>query len=210
MFVELIDHLRCLRPHEESWLVASAANTDSRSILAGVLGCPICRAEYPISNGIADFGHPPRPTTVIPPDETEALRLAALLDLTDARGYVILVGENGAHARLMQRFSDVQLLLVNPPSGLQMGAGVSGLTTSGVLPLAAGSARAVALGDMATVDDLRAAADAVRPGGRVVAPVTLDVPDDVAELARDERRWVGERAAAAAPTRPIVLRRGRD
>jgi uncharacterized protein YbaR (Trm112 family) len=210
MFVELIDHLRCPRPHEETWLVASSTRTDSRTIMEGVLGCPICRAEYPVSNGIADFGQPPRPTTVLPPDEAEALRLAALLDLTDARGYVILVGELGAHARLVQRFSDVQLLLVNPPTGLQMGAGVSGLTTNDVLPLAAGSARAAALGDVATIDDLRSTVDSVRPGGRIVAPVALDVPADVAELARDERRWVGERAAVAAPTRPVVLRRGRD
>ena len=210
MFVELIDQLRCPRPHEESWLVASAARTNSRSIVAGVLGCPVCRAEYPISNGIAHFGQPPRPTAVLPPDEAEALRLAALLDLTDSRGYVVLVGELGAHARLMQRFSDVQVLLINPPSGLELGAGVSALTTSGVLPLATGSARAVALGDAATVDELLSAVDAVRPGGRLVAPITLDVADGVAEIARDERRWVGERAVVAAPTRPVVLRRGRD
>ena len=210
MFVELIDHLRCPRPHEETWLVASSTRTDSRTIVEGVLGCPVCRAEYPISHGIARFGQPVRPTAAVSPDEAEALRLAALLDLTDSRGYIVLVGELGAHARLMQRFSDVQLLLVNPPSGVEMGGGVSGLYTSGVLPVAAGSARAAALGDTATVDELRSAAYAVRAAGRLVGPVTLEVPDDVAELARDERRWVGERAAIGAPTRPIVLRRGRD
>ena len=55
MFIELVDALRCPVAHEESWLVASATHTDARHIVDGLLGCPVCHAEYPIRQGVADF-----------------------------------------------------------------------------------------------------------------------------------------------------------
>jgi len=45
MFSELVDVLRCPRPHEESWLVLAAHRLDGRDIMAGVLGCPVCHAD---------------------------------------------------------------------------------------------------------------------------------------------------------------------
>ena len=60
MFVELVDALRCVRPHEDAWLVAATRRTEHRHILDGVLGCPVCRTEYPVRDGVADF-RPVRP-----------------------------------------------------------------------------------------------------------------------------------------------------
>src|SRR6476620_4400515 len=55
MFIELVDALRCPNTHEESWLVASADRMEARHIVSGSLGCPICKSEFPIRDGVVDF-----------------------------------------------------------------------------------------------------------------------------------------------------------
>jgi len=55
MFIELVDSLRCLSPHDETWLVAAASRMDGRHLIDGVLGCPVCRREYAIRDGTAWF-----------------------------------------------------------------------------------------------------------------------------------------------------------
>lgn len=207
MFVELIDHLRCLRPHEESWLVATADVTDERDIVEGMLGCPVCRAEYRIAGGIARFADPSTPTPPATADETEAMRLAAFLGLAEPHGFVVLTGTLGAHAPLIHRLADVHLLLVNPPPGAPMGAGLSGLTAGDWLPLASGSAHAVGLDMSATAALVHSAIAALRSGGRLVAPASLALPAGATELARDGAVWVAQRDAAPSPARPIPLRR---
>ena len=182
-----------------------------RDVVEGTLGCPICRAEYPIAAGVAHFdGGEPGTTQSELPDENEAVRLAALLDLTDARGYAILVGTTGSHAARLRELTDVQLLLVNPPPGAAMGAGVSGLTTdsaSSSLPLAAASARAIALDDVATPAQLALAVIVASPGGRILAPLALTVPEGVTELARDDHQWVAERTSAGRTSGIVKLQR---
>ena len=205
VFVELIDQLRCPHSHEDCWLVASSELTEGRDIVEGVLGCPVCRAEYPIVGGIARFSGHTLPAGAPTPDETEAMRLAALLDLADRPpGYVVLIGHLGAHARILQRFTEVHLLLVNPPAEVSVGQGVSGLTTDRLLPLAAGGAYAIAFDDRTPADMALSAVDTVRPGGRIVGPSSMLPPPGVTELARDDRTWVAERTAAQS-TRPLSI-----
>jgi uncharacterized protein YbaR (Trm112 family) len=193
VFIELIDVLRCPNAHEDSWLVLAAGRTNGRDIIDGTLGCPVCRAEYAIVNGVVRFTDEPR-ARAEPPDEGEAFRLAALLDLTGGRGYAVLVGETGNQAPRVRELTDMQLMLVNPPDGVAMGGGVSGLTSApGTLPLAAGSARAIALHRAASPALLAASLDALAPGGRLLAPVALPLPAKLSELARDERHWLAER-----------------
>ena len=50
MHSEMVDTLRCLSVHEESWLVAAADETEGRHIMRGLLGCPVCHARYPIAH----------------------------------------------------------------------------------------------------------------------------------------------------------------
>lgn len=176
--------------------------------MAGVLGCPICRAEYPIVDGVAHFDDAcgAARTPAVAADEAEAMRLAAFLDLSDPRGFAVLVGSLGAHARLVQRLTAVHLLLVDPPREIEMGQGISGLTAGGALPLAHGSARGVALDERATPALLLAASLVVRPGGRLVAPISHEVPPGITELVRDERVWIGAREPSSVSA-PIGLRR---
>lgn len=211
MFVEIVDALRCPRPHEESWLVLAARRTEERHVLEGTLGCPVCRAEYPIHDGIADF------TADAPVDRsaTGALNalspadhLAAMLNLGDALGFAVLVGAWGARAdELVELLDAPPLLLVEPPAGVKMGHGLSGIRAGATLPLATGAARAVATD---SVDPARVAeaARVTRVGGRLVAPAESRVPEGVRELVRDATVWVGERQVL--PSAPVTLhvRRG--
>ena len=55
MHIDIVDVLRCLTPHEDTWLVASIDSWSGRHILAGTLSCPVCHAVYTVSAGVADF-----------------------------------------------------------------------------------------------------------------------------------------------------------
>lgn len=203
MFIELVESLRCTRPHEETWLVAAAQRTEGRDIVTGTLGCPICGSEYPIVDGIADFAtrkRDPIPSRLESPDE--AMRLAATLDLADPNGFAILTGDWGAHAHDLAAIVENQLLLVNPPADVASGGGVSILRMDDRLPIARGSARAAAI-DSAHADVAKEVADTVRSGGRVIGPASLPLPEGLRELARDEAVWVAERELSA--TSPVTL-----
>src|SRR5919204_229605 len=79
--------------------IIDAERMEGRDVVEGTLGCPICHEEYRIVGGVAHFDRGAAGNTPgLLADESEAMRLAALLDLTDARGYAILVGETGVHA----------------------------------------------------------------------------------------------------------------
>ncbi|MHB0949095.1 MAG: hypothetical protein ACYC3Q_08530 [Gemmatimonadaceae bacterium] len=204
MHAELIDALRCPHPHADSWLVAMATRTVGRDLIEGTLGCPVCRAEYPITGGVVQFA---APLPVIPPPapgaaEEEAMRVAALLDLTDARGVALLLGAWGARAPTVQRIAPSRLLLLDPPAGVPLGGGVFAIDAGTAVPLAAGSMHAAAI-DAAhgSAHQVEAVVQAVKPGGRIVAPVAVAVPSGVMEIVRDDTVWV---AAREAPTSPVV------
>ncbi|HTK48794.1 MAG TPA: hypothetical protein VL328_12535 [Gemmatimonadaceae bacterium] len=211
MFIELVDALRCPRPHEESWLVLSATRLEARHVREGTLGCPVCHAEYPIEGGVADFRVKER-ATLAPseamPELPEAEELAAMLGLTDPLGFVVLVGAWARRADALLDLLDAPpLLLVDPPADVPIGPGLSGLRADAALPVAVGAARGVAVDD-AEAARVESAARTTRAGGRLVAPVHAALPAGVRELARDARVWVAEREAT--PSAPITLhvRRG--
>jgi len=206
MHSELVDTLRCLSVHEESWLVAAADETDGRHIMRGVLGCPVCHARYPIERGIADFSGGMRAPVALDHDEVSvsedaAVKLAAMLDLTDPSGYVILVGSWARLGAALREVVPVMVLAVNPHPDAAIGDGVSGVTTLDRIPVAASSARAIAFDVSAPAGseplELDAALGAVRPGGRVVATTAIDAPDEVAIVARDAEHWVATRTSGA-------------
>jgi hypothetical protein len=206
MHSEFVDTLRCLSVHEESWLVVAADETEGRHVMRGLLGCPVCHARYPIERGIADFTNGTRLPVALEgdapsADESAALRLAAMLDLTDPSGYVILVGEWARLGAALREIVPIPVLAVNPPPDVAMGDGVSGVTTLDRIPVAASSARAIAFAPPTLTDadslELSSALGAVRPGGRVVAGSAVPHPDDVAIVASDAEHWVATRTSGA-------------
>ena len=214
MWIELVDQLRCVNAHEDSWLVATFDRMDGRSVVDGRLGCPVCGAEYPIVDGEARFGAPAGTVAAeargaggeVRPDDEEAMRLAALLGLDAGAGTVLLAGAWGALAASLVGMVQVRALLVDPPPGVVAGEGTGVVRTDGRLPVAAGSVRGVAL-DARTAPLLPAAVTALGPRGRIVAPAGLPVPAGVTELARDDRHWVAERSAAPSSFVPLRLAR---
>jgi hypothetical protein len=203
MFVELIESLRCPREHEESALIASAKKTEARHIVEGVLGCPVCGEEFSVVDAElhvdADAG---RGASEAPSAET-AMRLAAFLELTDARGAALLLGRWAAHADQVMRITEAPLVLVNAPAGRRPDVAASILSRD-VVPFAPGSARGAAL-DASMSDALReSAVNAVRSGGRLVGDASLPLPPGVREIVRDDVMWVGEKTAASNPTPRLV------
>jgi len=223
MFLELVDTLRCVRSHEDSWLVARADVLEGRHIVEGELGCPLCEARYAIRQGVADFtadagraADTPRVARSarqrsLESDQALALRAAALLGLTEPGGLVVLAGDWSESAEaLLELIDGVQVFALDPGTELRSGGALSLARIADVLPLAASSVRGIAVDAAhATPSLLAGAARALMPNGRLIAPSSAPVPDSLRELARDEEQWV---AAAAQPSNvsapvPIALRR---
>jgi len=118
----------------------------------------------------------------------------------------VLLGAWGAHAHQLASIVETPLVLVDPPAGIVGAPGVSVLRCDGELPLAVGAARAMAIDD-GSAARVSSAVRATRAKGRVVAPVSVTVPEDVTELARDETMWVGERGAPTSPLVTLHVRR---
>jgi hypothetical protein len=196
--------------------VARADELVARHIVHGELGCPVCEARYPVRQGIADFSGdaresadartPHRPSDGSA-DEALALRAAALLGLTEPGGMVVLIGEwSAAASEILEITENVQLLALDYAPGLESGGALSLARIGDVLPLAAGSARGIALdATHATPSLLAGAALALAPGARLIAPASARLPDSLRELARDTQHWVAAAPAASNVSAPVPI-----
>jgi uncharacterized protein YbaR (Trm112 family) len=203
MFIPLVDSLRCPRQHAETWLVASIDRAENRDILEGVLGCPTCLAEYPIRDGVVYFNADAGRSSFLEPDEMEATRLAAALELIEGRMTAVLHGDWGAHAQLVRSMSPAQLILVNPPDGIVSGDGVS-ILIADTAPLAQSSADGVAV-DTGASDAMLASLDAALARGRnMLAPVAVPIPPHYVEVARDNDVWVGRLESKVTVSAPVM------
>lgn len=211
MFIEVVDAFRCPRPHELTWLVASADRLEDRDILTGELGCPVCGARYPITNGVADFrpdgARLPAPAASAAPAELpeRAIRAAALLGLMEPGGLVVLAGAWGDAAHEVAALVEgIHMLAVDPLGGVSSGFGVSVARAPGTLPMRPESVRAVALDDAhAAAPFLESSVAALKPSGRLLVPAGASLPAGIVERARDAHDWLGEKhdltALARAP-----------
>lgn len=208
MYIELVDALRCPALHEETWLVVSTTRMEARHIVTGTLGCPVCLAEYPIVDGVVDF-RSDRATTPYGAEQhapNTAMRVAAMLDLADATGFAVLLGQWGALAHDLAGIVETPLIAVDPPDGVVGSPGLSVIRCEGGLPLASGAARAIAI-DARNTARADSAVRVTRTKGRVLAPTALHMPAGVRELARDAQLWVGEREAAPSSIVTLHVRR---
>lgn len=208
MFVELIDHLRCPEPHDDSWLVLHAEESRDRHVLAGILGCPVCGKRYVVKDGTVDFsggtasGSSEAVAADAPVGDAWPLRLAAFLGLAEGGGAVALYGGWSLHAEALGDVAErVEPLAIAPPGPTHPMLSAIVPPSLERIPLATGSVRGVAMGLLATTDPSAAGAalgEAVRilrPAGRLLAPASLPLPHGVRELARDGEWWVAEREA---------------
>ena len=168
----------------------------------------MCHAEYPIADGVVDFRADRG--TALPRAEAHAssaaMRVAAMLDLADATGFAVLLGQWGALAIELAGIVETPVIAVDPPDGIVGSPGVSVIRCDGPLPLASGAARAIAI-DSHNAARAESAVRVTRTKGRVLAPAALPIPAGVRELARDHQLWVGEREAAPSPIVTLHVRR---
>ncbi|HWL38897.1 MAG TPA: hypothetical protein VNO75_01570 [Gemmatimonadaceae bacterium] len=206
MFIELLDLLRCPRPHEDTWLVASFRKVHNRFVEAATLGCPICSAEYPINDGIADF------TAGITSPSCDAQRAAAghrreelatragaFLDATEAGATMVLGGVWAYAAQSLAELTEVRVIALNPPEGVTESANVALVRVAADIPLAADSCRGAAVDAWFDAGIVAAAVGVVRQGGRVVGPAALPPPAELLVLAQDSEYWVAQKAPSLIP-----------
>ena len=209
MHIELTEMLRCPEPHGEAFLVMSTGEMLGRMVRSGILGCPICRREFPVVKGIVDFSgkgkgetgnvgdtQPTFPVSRFPFPAVDPATLQALLDLSGPGGYVVLVGAAARHAvGLAGLMGGIHFIGINAPPDLEELPVLSLLVCRGMIPLRQTVARAVVVGsDWVGSDWLAEARRVVLPGRRVVVEgEDVPVPVGLTRLAVGEGLFVGER-----------------
>lgn len=148
MFIELAEMLRCPEPHEENFCVVAPEEMVGRMIMRGVIGCPVCRREFPIRGGVAEFGSAPRTVSESGvPTLPEAEAIAALLGLGGPGGYVVLIGAaTGLAEDLAGWLAGVHFVGINPLGSSSVSPVLSLLVCDRMVPLRSSVARGVVIG----------------------------------------------------------------
>jgi hypothetical protein len=210
VFIELIDQLRCVNAHADTWLVASFRTVSNRFVSEGKLGCPTCHASYAIENGVADFSAgelvascEDERSAASHRREELATRAGAYLDATTPGATFVLGGVWAYAAQELAEMADVRVIAINAPSGVKESERVGLVRVGKAVPVAAGSVHGVALDAWFPGAIVESAVRVLKPGGRLVGPAAFAHPEDLTVLAHDERYWVAERTAEL-----IALKRG--
>ena len=208
MFIELLDLLRCPRPHHEIWLVASFKTVSNRFVETGTLGCPVCSARYPIVDGIADFsGGVSSPScdqsrSVAGHRREElATRVGAFLDAAEPGAVVALGGVWAYAAEELSNLTEVKVFALNPEPDVKETETVGLVRVAAEVPLAADSCLGIAVDTWFNAGIVPAAVRAVRPGGRIVGPAAMAPPPELAVLAQDADYWVARKTPSLIPLR---------
>ncbi|NIP81166.1 MAG: hypothetical protein GWM90_18890, partial [Gemmatimonadetes bacterium] len=138
MDVSLSDLVTCPRCGPTYGLVLLPHDVAERRVSEGVLGCANCRERYPIAGGVADLrpgGGEAGQASVEPGvgDRESAIRLAALMGLSEVRGVVVVAGPAAIQARELAALLDgVEVVAIDGGDGGS--AGVSPVRAQGVIP----------------------------------------------------------------------------
>lgn len=193
MFIEVADFLKCPGAHEYQPCVVIPNDLEDRKVVSGVVGCPVCKGEFPIRYGRAIFGEA---ALVASPGEHDAATLQALLGLMSPGGYLVLVGSVVNCWRELGELAGTHVIGVNAPATLEGGEGLSLLDTPGEIPLKSSSVRGVVLSSAQTSGEwVKEAARIVLPGQRVVAVAETVVADNLEKVAAGQGLWVGKKMA---------------
>lgn len=195
MHIELIDLLRCPRPHEETWLVAAFYRLNGRLVLEGKLGCHVCGAEYPIRDGIAFFrehaGAAPFGNRSDSEAPDAAMRIAAFLDLRPG-ALALLVGDLADASDAVAALTGSRVIALNTPLRTS-DESVLQIDSNPPLPLASHSLDGIALNPASSTGEmLEEASRLLRPRGRLLAASGLELSGEFRELARDADYVVAE------------------
>jgi len=200
MYIELTEYLRCPEEHDEqTYLVLVPQTMEGRAVTAGSVGCPVCKNEYTIADGVARFGDPAGAGTGVPAEAETSLPTAdtvqALLGVAGPGGYVVLVGSAVRLAGELAAVMDgVHFVGVNAPGDVAPSATLSLLSHPKVIPLKSSMARGVVVGaDHAAEPWLGEASRLVLRGLRLVVLAEAAAAADTEQLASGDGMWVGEK-----------------
>jgi uncharacterized protein YbaR (Trm112 family) len=173
MHIALTDVLTCPRCGPGFGLILLADSVSERRVLDGSLACSNCRERYPIVDGFAELRTPPWPAAApespAPGSAEDAFRLAALLDLTEMSGLVLVAGRDVRLAQPLAALGERLEVVASSPAahGWPESAGVSRLAAGTPLPFFGRAFRGVAITAGAGVG-WSEAARVVAPMGRLV------------------------------------------
>jgi hypothetical protein len=200
--------LRCPEPHELDVLVLSTGEMLGRMVRSGIVGCPVCKREYPIVKGVVDFrgrgkreegsGPPSTLPSSLLPLPNDAQTLQALLDLSGPGGFVVLLGSATRHAAgLAGLMGGIHFVGVDPPADVEESLVLSLLRAPGTIPLRPAMARGVVAGaDRAGAVWLEEAQRVLLRGRRfVIEGEAVAPPTGVKQLASGDGLWVGEKTS---------------
>lgn len=149
---------------------------EDRRVRTGWLGCPNCRHDYPVTGGVADLRLEPAASSESPAryietddDDELALKVLALLGLSEPRGFV-LVDERIAHVAtaLSELAPELEVIAMSStPGDLGDARGVSRVLADRPFPLVEFRLPGVAIAPGGNPGLVAAAARRVATGGRL-------------------------------------------
>ena len=202
MHIELTELLRCPEPHGQAHLVLSTGEMVGRMVRSGTIGCPVCRREFPVRDGIVDFRSGERgavdagaPVLPAPRSPDHAETLQALLDLSGPGGIVVLVGTASRYAEgLAGLMGGIHFFGVNPPDGVVELPVLSLCRATTGIPLRDAVARGVVVGAEGACDPwLGDGQRVLLRGRRLVVEDDRASPPGIRRLASADRLFVGEK-----------------
>lgn len=202
MHASLTDAITCPRCGPGYGLILLADEVVDRRILDGSFGCANCRERFPVRAGFGDLRFGSAPAAPRPSDyRVDAMRLAALLGITEGPALVLVAGVEAAQASaLADLIEGIEVVAAWAPLEAEAERpGVSRFAISGNLPFRSASMRAVALTDPDTVRLVEDAARVAAPRARVViysadeSIVQRVERSGLRIIAKDERTTVAQR-----------------
>jgi len=199
MHIELAELLCCPEQHDETFCVVSPDKTEGRTVVSGLIGCPLCRNEYAIREGVALFAPDGAALERVPFDGdagTDPPTARALLNLSGAGGNVALVGSAALLAPgLAGLVEGVHFVACNAPHAIRSSSEVSVLYAPQSIPLRASSMRGIVLGaEMFQPPWIGESVRVLLRGTRFVAIGQTACPAGIEQLAVGDGIVVGEKA----------------
>lgn len=210
MHILLTDILTCPRCGPEFGLILLSQDMRERRVLEGWMGCANCRDRWVVSNGFGEFrvplgeagpAAPADPPRAAEPEE--AMRIAALLGVSEGPAYVLVAGPAARHAYAMADLvEDLEVVAVLP--GLAHAAerkGVSRIAADTRLPFYGRRLHGVWLGGDAADALLEEGIRVLGPAGRLVLePAPADADE---RLARAGMKVLARREDTVVATRNV-------
>ena len=179
----------------------SVRTWQGQRITEGELGCPTCHARYQIHDGTVEFARDQGGVRQ-GSQGVDPMRLAAQLALTEPGGIVLLTGRYADAHRELASLVEATFVLIGAERTTSPTA--VNILVSDRLPFVDRALRGAAI-DGHEIHLLTELERCVRPGGRVVAPISAARLTNVSVIAEDAVEWV----AQVSPQQPIQLQKAR-